>query len=73
VSSPLVVLYLAQNANCRTSKLHSGVYEAPSTQEHFVTEPHTGLPMNVGKYGDGRGGTDASETVDGYQRTTGIP
>lgn len=24
----------------------------------IVTEPHTGLPMNVGKYGSGAGGTD---------------
>jgi hypothetical protein len=30
-----------------------------------VVEPHTGLPMNVGKYGDGAGGTDASRTVHG--------
>lgn len=30
-----------------------------------VVEPHTGLPMNMGKYGDGAGGTDASRTVHG--------
>ncbi|CAI6336416.1 unnamed protein product [Periconia digitata] len=32
-----------------------------------VIEPHTGLPMNVAKYGtDGEGGTDGSSTVHGY-------
>lgn len=32
----------------------------------IVIEPHTGLPMNVGKYGTGHGGTDGSNTVPGY-------
>jgi hypothetical protein len=36
------------------------------SQHHTVTEPHTGLPMNVEKYGDGQGGTDGSATVGGY-------
>ncbi|GAB7348838.1 hypothetical protein MBLNU459_g7547t1 [Dothideomycetes sp. NU459] len=30
-----------------------------------VTEPHTGLPMNVGKYGSGAGGTDGGP-ISGY-------
>ena len=33
-----------------------------------VIEPHTGLPMNVGKYGDGHGGTDANPTVHGLHQ-----
>jgi hypothetical protein len=35
--------------------------------DNKVIEPHTGLPMNVGKYGDGHGGTDANPTVHGHQ------
>ncbi|KAH4863478.1 hypothetical protein HBH75_005690 [Parastagonospora nodorum] len=31
-----------------------------------VIEPHTGLPMNVGRYGDGHGGTDATPTIHGH-------
>ncbi|KAI9705656.1 MAG: hypothetical protein M1820_005066 [Bogoriella megaspora] len=32
-----------------------------------VTEPHTGLPMNVGKYGSGAGGTDGdTQAIPGY-------
>lgn len=31
----------------------------------MVTEPHTGLPMNVGKYGDGHGGTDGNPAIAG--------
>ncbi|KAJ4987092.1 hypothetical protein SVAN01_07380 [Stagonosporopsis vannaccii] len=41
-------------------------------QDHTVIEPRTGLPMNVGRYGDGAGGTDGGpvahrhpETVEG--------
>ncbi|ORY05921.1 hypothetical protein BCR34DRAFT_42314 [Clohesyomyces aquaticus] len=46
----------------------SGVYgaHAPDEQQHRVIEPHTGLPMNVEKYGDGKGGTDGSNTVLGH-------
>jgi hypothetical protein len=32
----------------------------------IVTEPHTGLPMNVGKYGSGAGGTDGGQHIAGY-------
>lgn len=28
-------------------------------------DPHTGLPMNVGKYGDGHGGTDGNPSIHG--------
>lgn len=35
-------------------------------QSGKVTEPHTGLPMNVGDYGDGRGGTDGNTNIHGY-------
>lgn len=31
-----------------------------------VTEPHTGLPMNVGQYGSGAGGTDERANVEGF-------
>ncbi|KAF2999468.1 hypothetical protein E8E13_008283 [Curvularia kusanoi] len=41
----------------------SGVYGAHPVsdlaKDHTVIEPITGLPMNVGRYGDGAGGTDA--------------
>jgi hypothetical protein len=33
-----------------------------------VIEPHTGLPMNVGKYGDGHGGTDGNPTIHGLHQ-----
>lgn len=36
-------------------------------QDRTVIEPHTGLPMNVGRYGDGHGGTDGSPTIHGYR------
>ncbi|KAB2573002.1 hypothetical protein DBV05_g8331 [Lasiodiplodia theobromae] len=36
-------------------------------QEGVVTEPHTGLPMNVGKYGSGAGGTDGNEAIQGFR------
>lgn len=32
-----------------------------------VVDPHTGLPMNVDKYGSGAGGTDGSQQIEGYQ------
>lgn len=53
----------------------TGVYGAHPIDErqgNTVTEPHTGLPMNVGKYGDGQGGTDGSPTIRGYQQDQGI-
>lgn len=31
-----------------------------------VVDPHTGLPMNVDKYGSGAGGTDGSQQIEGY-------
>lgn len=31
-----------------------------------VVEAHTGLPMNVGRYGDEHGDTDANPTVHGH-------
>ncbi|KZM24692.1 uncharacterized protein EKO05_0007096 [Ascochyta rabiei] len=53
-----------------------GVYGAHPVEDlakdHIVIEPYTGLPMNVGRYGDGAGGTDGGpighhhhETVSG--------
>jgi hypothetical protein len=32
----------------------------------MVTEPTTGLPMNIGKYGVGSGGTDANPAIAGH-------
>jgi len=33
------------------------------SQDRSVIEPHTGLPMNVGRYGDGSGGTDGNAAI----------
>ena len=44
------------------SQTSAGVYGAHPVsdlaKDHTVIEPRTGLPMNVGRYGDGAGGTD---------------
>ncbi|KAK3623727.1 hypothetical protein LTR22_024279 [Elasticomyces elasticus] len=37
----------------------------PLGEEGIVKHPITGLPMNVGKYGDGHGGTDAAPQIPG--------
>ncbi|KAL9089762.1 MAG: hypothetical protein Q9165_005556 [Trypethelium subeluteriae] len=43
-------------------------HPASQQQSGIVTEPHTGLPMNVGKYGSGQGGTDgAVDQIHGYE------
>ncbi|OAG01975.1 uncharacterized protein CC84DRAFT_1167136 [Paraphaeosphaeria sporulosa] len=53
----------------------SGVGAHPAADavggHHTVTEPHTGLPVNVDKYGDGHGGTDASRTIPGVHEAPG--
>ena len=36
--------------------------------EGRVVEPHTGLPMNVGKYGDDHGGTDGNPAIEGLHQ-----
>ncbi|KAM0713834.1 hypothetical protein Q7P37_010796 [Cladosporium fusiforme] len=41
-----------------------------SRDSGIVTEKNTGLPMNVGKYGSGAGGTDGGEHIHGYQGET---
>jgi hypothetical protein len=41
-----------------------------SQGEGIVMDPHTGLTMNVGKYGDGHGGTDANPAIHGAQSGT---
>lgn len=53
------------------SQTRAGVYGAHPAEDaigghHTVTEPHTGLPMNVERFGDGHGGTDGSATVPGH-------
>lgn len=44
------------------SQTQKGVYGAHPVEDlakdRVVIEPRTGLPMNVGRYGDGAGGTD---------------
>ncbi|KAL5115473.1 hypothetical protein ACEQ8H_006614 [Pleosporales sp. CAS-2024a] len=40
--------------------------EALGQSDNKVIEPHTGLPMNVGRFGDGHGGTDANPTIHGH-------
>lgn len=37
--------------------------------DQYKIEPHTGLPMNVGKYGEGAGGTDGAQQIEGYHET----
>ena len=40
-----------------------------SSSSGIATEPHTGLPMNVGKYGtDGAGGTDGAQQISGLHQ-----
>ncbi|KAF2815696.1 uncharacterized protein BDZ99DRAFT_120922 [Mytilinidion resinicola] len=46
-----------------SSEMHPGY--GNEAKKGIVTEPHTGLPMNVGKYGDGAGGTDGNEALRG--------
>jgi hypothetical protein len=41
-----------------------------SQGEGILMDPHTGLPMNVGKYGDGHGGTDANPAIQGARSGT---
>ena len=36
--------------------------------EGRVVEPHTGLPVNVGKYRDGHGGTDGNPAIEGFHQ-----
>ena len=38
--------------------------------EGRAVEPHTGLPMNVGKYGDSHGGTDSNPAIEGFHQHT---
>ncbi|RDI83154.1 hypothetical protein Vi05172_g6891 [Venturia inaequalis] len=44
-----------------TTHLDHGI----SQGEGIVIDPHTGLPVNVGKYGDGHGGTDGNQSIHG--------
>ena len=43
--------------------------EERARQEGHVTDSRTGLPMNVGQYGSGAGGTDGSSNIHGYQNS----
>jgi hypothetical protein len=59
---------------CKRSETRHNTYgaeplaQALGDQHGKVVEPHTGLPMNVGRYGDGAGGTDGSATVHGVHQ-----
>jgi len=48
-----------------------GVYGAhPASdleKDNTVIEPRTGLPMNVGRYGEGAGGTDGNTAIHGLE------
>ena len=51
------------------STLGNSSFEQPGLGgqgDGLVTEPTTGLPMNVGKYGHGAGGTDGNEAIAGH-------
>ncbi|KAK4899805.1 hypothetical protein LTR27_003071 [Elasticomyces elasticus] len=47
--------------------------EEPLGEEGVVKHPITGLPMNVGKYGDGHGGTDATPQIPGVNEHEASP
>jgi len=57
------------NTDTYTSETRHNTYGAEPisqlSQDNKVIEPHTGLPMNVGRYGDGHGGTDGNATIHG--------
>lgn len=38
-------------------------------KDRVVIEPRTGLPMNVGRYGDGAGGTDGGPIAHHHHET----
>ena len=66
----------ARNTNAQLRETSKGVYGAHdvsdvSHQNTTVVEPTTGLPMNVGKFGAGTGGTDANATIEGYHQGHG--
>ncbi|TLD27651.1 hypothetical protein E2P81_ATG10939 [Venturia nashicola] len=42
-----------------------------SKGEGIINDPHTGLPVNVGKYGDGYGGTDGNQAIHGLNTHAG--
>lgn len=53
------------------SSLGKSSFEQPGMGgegDGLVTEPTTGLPMNVGKYGVGTGGTDGNEAIAGHYK-----
>ncbi|KAK4550423.1 hypothetical protein LTR36_000001, partial [Oleoguttula mirabilis] len=53
-----------------TGNTTTGNTTTGNTADGVVIEPHTGLPMNVGKHGTyGGGGTDGAKTIEGYHET----
>jgi hypothetical protein len=68
---------VVSHADVRYSETRHNTYGAEPLsqglgQESKVIEPHTGLPMNVGRFGDGHGGTDGSATVHGMHEHGGV-
>ena len=52
-----------ENGRHRLHKDPPASHPAAQGDQGIVTEPHTGLPMNVGKYGSGEGGTDGAAQI----------
>ncbi|TKA81023.1 hypothetical protein B0A55_02487 [Friedmanniomyces simplex] len=52
-----------------TAESQEGRVTEPHANDGVVTHSITGLPMNVGKYGDGHGGTDAAPQIPGAHET----
>ncbi|KAL6707535.1 hypothetical protein ACN47E_004105 [Coniothyrium glycines] len=63
------------NAISGDRETRHGVYGAHPAddllKDHTVIEPRTGLPMNVGRYGEGAGGTDGNTAIHGVQQHHG--
>ncbi|TKA23780.1 hypothetical protein B0A50_07062 [Salinomyces thailandicus] len=59
-------------SNGSGSRTHLGEHDRDSglsrhtDEDGKVVDPHTGLPMDVGKYGGGAGGTDGAPQIGGY-------
>jgi hypothetical protein len=72
VSLPHFIFHQNCVTNMRNSQTKHNTYgaepipQALELDHNKVIEPHTGLPMNVGRFGDGHGGTDANPTVHGH-------
>jgi hypothetical protein len=69
--SRLAVRFFLYIKLTRNSPISSGVYSVDDDTDaphNTVTEPHTGLSMNVEKYGTGAGGLDGNPNIEGYHK-----